>query len=158
MPLVMNASSKEQRTQVHGAWFTFAPGQIKEMQDDKVFFLVSNRAYQGFVSVPEKFADIDYRNTLEGKKALEDLRAQGISNRVQHLEWLKNNELKSLRKDMDKQNMKADTESEMTGESFSALTSALEELKGYKTKSKDSIKERQAQLQELQKALEGSGE
>lgn len=153
MPLVMNASSKEQTVQVHGAWFTFTPGQIKDMNENKVFFLTSNKAYLGFVSVPEEFSDIEYKNTDEGKAKLEALRTQGIQNRIQHLEWLRNNEMKSLRKDMDKANMKGETESEMTGESFKALKSAMEELKGYQVKKVDSVKERADQLRELEAAL-----
>jgi hypothetical protein len=153
MPFVMNASSKEQSVQAHGAWFTFSAGQIKEMGQSKVDFLTSNKAYMGFVAVPEEFADLDYRNSPEGKAKLEQIRTNGISNRIKHLEWLKNNELKSLRKDMDKANIKAEVESEMTDESTIALKGALEELKGYQAKKSDPVKERAAQIRELEAAL-----
>jgi hypothetical protein len=153
MPFVMNASSKEQTVQAHGAYFTFTSGQIKEMSDSKVYFLSSNKAYLGFVAVPEEFSDPDYKNTAEGKAKLEALRAQGVANRIQHLEWLKNNELNSLRKDMDKANIKSDVASEMTNESTAALTSALEELKGYQVKKTDIVKERADKIRELEAAL-----
>lgn len=154
MALVMNASSREQTVQVHGAWFTFAPGQIKTMNEDKVFFLSSTKGYMGFVSVPEKFEDLDARSTPEGKKELEQIREQGVSNRIRHLEWLRHNELKSLRQDMDKKNIKAATETEMTSESFGVLEDALKELKGYKSKAKDSVRERRDRLKELSAGLD----
>lgn len=154
MPFVMNASSKEQTVQAHGAYFTFTSGQIKEMSDSKVYFLSSAKAYLGFVAVPEEFSDLEYRNSAEGKQKLEELRAKGVANRIQHLEWLKNNELQSLRKDMDKANIKAETASEMTTESTNALTSALEELKGYQTKKIDIVKERADKIRELEAALD----
>ena len=154
MPFVMNASSKEQTVQAHGAYFTFTPGQIKEMSESKVYFLASNKAYLGFVAVPEEAADLEWRSSPEGKAKLEELRAEGVQNRIQHLEWLKNNELVSLRKDMDKANIKSETASEMTAESTSALTSALEELKSYKTKKSDVVKERAEKIRELEKALD----
>lgn len=153
MPLVMNASSKEQTVQVHGAWFTFNPGQIKEMNDDKVHFLTSTKSYMGFVGVPDKYSDIDARNSESGKKELEEIRATGVSNRIKHLEWLRANEIQSLRKDMDKQNIKAEVESEYTSESFAALKSALQELKTYKTRSADKVKERADELRALEADL-----
>lgn len=156
MPLIMNASSKEQMVQVHGSWFTFAPGAIKEMNENKVYFLASNKAYMGFVAVPDKFSDLDERNTKEGKAELEELRMKGIQQRIQHLEWLKHNELKSMREDMDKKNLKAAVESQMSPESFKALTSAMEELKGYQAKSHDTAKERADVLKALQAELDGS--
>jgi hypothetical protein len=91
MPFVMNASSKEQTVQAHGAYFTFGPGQIKEMSENKVYFLSSAKAYLGFVAIPEEAADVEWRNSPEGKAKIEELRATGIQNRIQHLEWLKNN-------------------------------------------------------------------
>lgn len=153
MPLVMNASSREQTVQVHGSWFTFSAGAIKEMNENKAAFLASAKAYMGFVALPDEFSDLDYKGSEEGRRRLEEYRAQGVQSRVRHLEWLKNNELKSLREDMDKKNIKADTETEMTADSFGALTSAMEELKGYKTKSNATIKERADKLKELQDAL-----
>lgn len=153
MALVMNASSKEQTVQVHGAWFTFAPGAIKEMNDNKVAFLSSNKAYLGFVAVPEKFGEVEERNSPEGKRELEELKAAGITNRIKHLEWLRNNEMQSLRQDMDKKSIKAETETEMSTDSFAALKGALEELKGYKSKTADTVKQRAAELKELAAAL-----
>jgi soluble P-type ATPase len=153
MPYIMNASSREQTVQVHGSWFTFAPGGIKEMNDNKVHFLASSKAYMGFVEIPEKFSDLSYRQSPDGAKQMEEFRQKGVAARIKHLEWLKNNELKSLREDMDRKNIKAETTTEMGGESFSALESALTELKGYKTKTNEAEKERQEKLKELTAAL-----
>ncbi len=153
MALVLNASCKMQSVQVHGSWFEFAPGQIKSMNEDKVFFLSSTKAYQGFVSVSDRFEDPGYQNTPEGKAELAEAKQNGVNSRIAHLEWLKHNELKSLRGDMDKANIKADVASEMSTSSSKALVSALEELKEYRAKSNDDVQDTMKKVQELEKAL-----
>jgi len=150
----MNASARPQQVQAHGAWFAFAPEQIKEMNDDKVAFLTSVKAYLGFVSVPETLADLDFRQSKEGKELMVEVKKSGIANRIKHLEWLKHNELKSLRVDMDKANIKADISSEMTGESSKALAEALKELKEYSVKKINEVQKTMDEINELAKELE----
>lgn len=155
MAFVLNASSKQQSVKVHGSWFTFNPGQIKQMDDIKVSFLTSIASYQGFVEVSEEFADPSFSATPKGRAALDEARAKGIANRIKHLEWLKKNELESLRGDMDRANIKAETSSEYTPESVTALKRALEELKDYQIKKTDEMGAAVSEIEKLRKELEG---
>ncbi len=153
MALVLNASCRPQSVQVHGSWFEFQPGQIKMMNEDKVFFLTSNKSYLGFVGVSDQFEDPAYKETEKGKEELAAAKQNGVSNRIAHLEWLKNNELKSLRGDMDKANMKAEVATEMSSASSKALVGALEELKEYRAKRTDEVQDTMNRVKELEAAL-----
>lgn len=147
MALVMNASAVTQTAQVHGSYFTFAPGQIKDMQDPKVDFLTSHKAYLGFVALPESMSDLEFRNTEEGKAILEQAKALGVANRIKHLDWLIANETKSLRNDMDKANLKSETSAEFNAP---ALQGALKEKKEYRAKKADALAQ---QVDEINKLL-----
>lgn len=149
MALVMNASSQEQSVRVHGSWFTFTPGQIKDMHEDKVYFLSSNCAYLGFVSLPETLADLEFRSSEEGKTIIQKAKETGIANRIQHLEELKRNELVSLQRDIDKSNMKYDARLEMA----SGMVKNLEELAGYKSRSQDAKQQQLDRVKEIEKLL-----
>jgi ABC-type sulfate transport system substrate-binding protein len=151
MPLVMNASSKEQTVQVHGAWFTFAPNQIKEMNENKVFFLATNKAYMGFVSVPDELADISFRQSKEGQEMEAKARMQGIASRVKHLEQVRDNELIGLKRDLEQKNIQADVRAFLS----EGCIAAMEELVSYKTRKADDTAKKIERVKELEAALEG---
>jgi hypothetical protein len=150
MPLVMNASSQEQQVRVHGAWFTFSPGQIKDMHEDKVFFLTSTCSYLGFVGLPESLSDIDFKNSEAGQKLLAEAKQKGIANRVAFLESLKRNEIVSLQRDLDKANQKYDARLEMDP----AMLPQLEELATYKIKKQDEAQKKLDRIKEIEAQLE----
>lgn len=150
MPFVMNASNTEHQVRVHGSWFTFAPKAQKEMNADKVFFLVSNCSHLGFVGLPEKFGDLEYRGTKEGKEALARAEAEGIQNRVKHLEQLKHNELVSLQRDIDQAGLKYDARSHMSDQ----MIKQMEELAAYKVKKQDEAAQKIQRIKDIEKALE----
>jgi hypothetical protein len=150
MALVMNATSREVQVKIHGSWFTFKPEQIKEMHDGKAFHLASTCAYMGFVMVPDEFSDLDYKASKAGKEKLAELKAQGISNRVQYLEMLKDNELVSLKKDLDQKNLKIDPLTFMS----KGMEENLKELATYKKASSQVEAERVARIKESLDALE----
>ena len=153
MPLVMNATSQEQQVKVHGAYFTFKPGQIKNMVEEKVFFLTSKAAHLGFVSLPESLEDPEFAGSPEGKKLIEEGRRRGVENRIRHLEWHVDNERNALRKDMDMRNMKSDVSAEMNSESLSALESSIKELALYRKSMKNAEVEKAEKLKDLEKLL-----
>lgn len=149
MALVMNASCVEQAVQVHGSWFTFKPDQIKDMHSDKVFHLVSKKGEQGFVSLPDDLSDLDFRQSKEGQAMITAAKAQGIANRVKHLEWLRDNELVSLKRDLEQKNIGSDPRAFMSDDAVKAL----EELSSYKNKSKSDDAAKIARIKELEAAL-----
>lgn len=150
MPLVMNASSKEQQVRVHGAWFTFKPKQIKDMHEDKVFFLTSKCSGQGFVSLPDSLEDMDFRASPEGQVLLKSAEEKGVQLRIAFLEDLKRNELVALQRDLDQKNLKYDARLEITPE----MLGNFEELASYKTSKNDEAQKRVDRIKELEKILE----
>jgi primosomal protein N' len=153
MPFIMNASSVEQSVQVHGSWFSFKAKQIKEMNEAKSAFLTSTKGYLGFVALPDEASDLDWRSTKEGKAEIESAERNGIENRIRHLEWLRSNEQKSLRKDMDKVNMKSEVAAEWTDSSYNALKAAAEELATYKKSTDNKVEDRTKKIKDLEAAL-----
>lgn len=151
MPLIMSSSIKDVSVQVQGNWFTFKPKQIKQMDENKVFFLTSKCAYLGFIAVPDKFEDIEARSTPEGKAELAAIEAQGIKNRVEFLTYLKNNELRSLRSDLERKNDKSDPRAYMSA----AMVDQLEELSKYTKKLETAKTEQLNRIKQLEKELEG---
>lgn len=149
MPLVMNATSKEVVVQAHGAWFTFAPNQIKDMHEDKVAFLTSNKAYLGFVGLPEELADLDTRNSAKGKEIIAAKKAEGVSNRIRHLELVRDNELISLKRDLDQKNITGDVRAYMS----EGAINAMQELVTYKKANADVNEKKVEKIKELEAAL-----
>lgn len=154
MPFVMNASAKKHEVKVHGKYFTFTPKQIKNMEPNKVFHLISKCSHLGFVALSDKFEDPEYQLSEEGKQEKEEAIKKGVAARIAHIEWLKDNELRSLRQDMDQQNIKADVSSQMSSATMKVLKDAADELKSYKAITANAEKEKADQLKEIQNLLE----
>lgn len=154
MPIAYNASSQPHQVRVYGVWFDFPPKTMKVMDEAKVYFLESQRAYLGFVSLPDSFSDPEFKLSAEGKAILADAESRGVQARIMHLEWLKGNEMNALRRDMDRRNDKADTSAEMSPQSLTALEAAIEEIKGYKKASRGAEAEKADKLKKLTEALE----
>lgn len=150
MALVMNCTTREVSVPVGGSWFTFKPKQIKDLDENKAYFLAAYKHYEGFVSVPEKFSDLEYRSSEEGKKELATLEQQGIDNRIKHLQFIKHNEFTSLKKDMLKNNDHSDPKLEMS----KATLALIEELAGYQQKAEAEKRDQVAKITELEKLLD----
>jgi len=150
MPYVMNASSVEQQVRVHGSWFTFKPKQIKEMHDDKVYFLTSNCAYLGFVTLPDTLSDLEFKQSEEGQKLIKEAEERGVANRIAFLESLKQNELVALQRDLDQKNLKYDARLEMSPQ----MVGHFEELASYKVAKQDEAQKKIDRVKEIEKLLE----
>lgn len=149
MALVLNALAQEQDIRIHGSWFSFKPKQIKEMHEDKVFFLVSQRRDQGFVALPDEMADLDFRNSKEGKEILSTAEAKGVNQRCEFLEMLRKNEIVSLQRDIDRRGDKYDARLEMSKE----MIKNLEELASYQVKKQDEVLAQVAKIKEIEALL-----
>lgn len=151
MPFIYNASSREVGVRVHGAHFTFGPKQVKTIIDPtKGAHMVDKFAYEGLVSLPDQWEDLDYRESPEGKKALKDAEARGIQNRIAHLERLKQNEIVSLQRDIDRGGMKYDARLEMSDQ----MMAQMEELAQYKSKSQDEQQKKLDRVKALEKLID----
>jgi len=150
MALVLNCLKQEVSVQALGDWFTFKGEQMKELNDNKATFIGDRKAYLGFVRVPEAFADVEYRNSEEGKAALEALKKQGITARCDFLRQTVNNELVSLKGDLDRANIQADVRAYMSP----GATAAMEELASYKRSDAEAAAAKIKHIEELEKLLE----
>lgn len=150
MALVMNASATAQEVQVFGKYFTFAPGQIKQMQESHVAFLTSRKAYLGFVDLPETLEDLEFKASKEGQKIIADAKARGVASRVQHLNQVRDNELISLKQDLEQANIKGDVRAWMS----KGAVNAMKELATYRAKNQDTESNKIKEIEALEKLLE----
>lgn len=154
MPFVMNASSKEHVVKVHGRYFTFKSGQIKNMEPNKVFHLITKCNHLGFVSLSDKFEDPQYQISDAGKAELAEAKARGVAARVAYLESMKKNEFESLRKDMDAANIKSNISSQMSPDTLKTLDEAAAELKTYAEAKKGAQKQTEDKLKAIEAEFE----
>jgi hypothetical protein len=150
MPFVMNSSHKERNVCAQGNWFFFKGKQIKNIASDSLaFFFTSNLAYEGLVRLPDAFEDPSYAASPEGKKDLAEAEEKGINARVAFLQSLVDNELNSLKRDMQKNNDQSDPRVHMS----KGMIANLEELAEYKRKGNAAKEAQLSRIAELEKAI-----
>ena len=146
---VLNSLNKEVSTQAFGNWFTFKPGQMKRMRREIGDFLIRERRGLGLVFVSERlYEDKEYASSEEGKAELEQCTQAGINNRIAQLNSQVNN-LKSLQRDLEQKNIKADPLSYATEGDLSAM----EELHAFQVRSNDADKKRLERVKKLEQQL-----
>lgn len=150
MALILNCLKQDVSVQALGDWFSFKGEQMKELNDNKAIFIGDKKAYMGLVRVPDAFADLEYRQSEEGKAALESLKAQGVTARCDWLRQTINNELVSLKGDLDRANIQGDVRAYMSP----GATKAMEELAAYKRSDAEAAAAKVKHIEELQKLLE----
>lgn len=151
MSLVMNASAEVQEFKVFGNHFTLKPGQIKNFQENIAHFIAIERRGWGLVVLPEEFEDLDFRQSLEGQKLLEEKRAEGVAARIGRLKEIIYNNQVSLRRDLEMANIKADPKIYASdGE-----VSAYRELVKYQQKQEDAEQRKVDELKNLEKQVKG---
>jgi hypothetical protein len=107
MPKVYNPTEETVETRVFGSYFTFKPGQMKNMNQNFCDFIQSNRKDTGLVVLPAEFDPMaeehyieGFEKTTEGKAILAQKREEGIKNLIDfHLGVIRNNQV-SLKKDL----------------------------------------------------------
>lgn len=150
MALIYNPLKYDVSVQALGDWFTLKAGQIKDLNEAKAGFISSRKAYTGLVSLPEAFADLEYRATPEGKAALEEAKENGIKARCEHLRFIVHNDTVSLQGDLDKSNIKSNAKAFMS----EGGVKALEELAAYKRAGADAEALKVKKIEELEALLE----
>ncbi len=104
---VYNPTEEEIATMINGNYFTWKPGQIKQMRESQAQFVDSNRQETGLVVVDdprfipaEESYIMNFDKTPEGKEILEPLRERGLNNLINHLMSIIRNNQVSLRQDL----------------------------------------------------------
>lgn len=110
MPYIMNALETPLRTQAHGQWFVFKPGQIKEIQNrDLALFMAQSRGEDGLVMVDTQIIENNEPTSAEYKEHIEEKRREGIASRIKKLDWVIRNLRESLRYDLQTKGIKTDS-------------------------------------------------
>lgn len=148
MALVMNASAETANFKVYGNHFSMKPGQIKTFQDHVARFIAITDTTRnlGLVTLPDDLEDLDYRQSEDGKRTLDEKRKEGIDNRVSCLRQIIYNNQVSLRQDLERANIKADPRV------YASLgeVKAYEELAGYQIHKEDEDKKKVDRIKALE--------
>ncbi len=99
MPYIMNALEEKVTTQAHGKYFTWTPGEIKQLHNLHLAqFLSQHRGIEGLVEIPEQIMELD-KNGSEYKVAIAHKRKEGIEKFVAKQNFIIRNLEMSLRRD-----------------------------------------------------------
>lgn len=108
MPYVMNCLDTPVSTQAQGKWFSFKPREIKMFYQPEIArFMGQMRGEEGLVEIPDNIMEKE-KDDITRIEYIEGKRREGITARVQKLEWQKQNLLSSLRFDIEAKGMKVD--------------------------------------------------
>lgn len=144
--LLYNTTSEKQSVQAFGNWFSFAPGQMKVVDDKFGDFIAKDKKQYGIVALPQEFAeDITYKESEVGKQILLEKLLEGRGNRINFIRGIMHNEEVSLRQDLEKANLKINP-NVFSSELYVKM---LEEYKGYKKSDDDAQRERMDRIQRL---------
>lgn len=159
MPKIWNPTEELVNTKMQGSWFSFKPGQMKIMDQDKANFITTNRQETGLVVLPGIFDPNDdayvegYEKTQEGMKILEEFREKGIENLVQfHLDIIKNNQVFSKR-DLAKENPGVDALKLAAIEASPGEIKAMQLVRKYQAKKQDTQAKRIAEVQKMMEEI-----
>lgn len=147
MALVYNATNEDQSIKIYGNWFNLKSGAIKSIDDKLAHGIATDKKEYGCVVLPETMEDLEFRATDEGKKILEEKKAEGLQNYLSHLRGIVANNQISLRQDLERANIKADPAV------FASLgeEKAMETLARYQRGKEDEAQIRAERLKELVK-------
>lgn len=160
MMLIMNCLEEENRAVVGGNTFTFAPKQIKPFYNDNLARLLeTNRGEDGFISLPIELEylchlrpgeTVDSIISKEHNELLVEKRQEGVNRFVENLRRRVYNAQVSVKHDLDKMGIKADSRAYSSDQDLKNL----ELLVKYQTKQEDASKARIDRIKELEKTLE----
>jgi hypothetical protein len=149
MALVMNSQNEAVKVQAFGNWFEFKPEQVKNMQDNIALFLCTNKAYLGFVGLPE---DFDERAEEEKKQIKTEAKRNGINRVKEHLQSIIKNLEVSLQRDLEQANIK----SKSTAYASDGEMEAYRKLAKLKSQDVDAAKEREVEIERLRAEANGN--
>jgi Skp family chaperone for outer membrane proteins len=150
MALVMNAHVREVKVQVFGNWFTFKPGQVKPMNEDVAKFLTMDRAYMGFVGLPE--ICVDSPDSPEAKEAKIEALKAGRAAVIANLERQRTNLEVSLQRDLDMTGHKTDATKLATPGDMEMYRQLAE----YKQMEADEHAKQHAEIAKIKETLNGT--
>ncbi len=153
---VYNPTEEEITTTINGNFFTWKPGQIKQMRAHQASFVDSSRQELGLVVIsdarfiPSEDAYImNFDKTEEGKQVLEPLREKGINNLIQHLSTVVRNNQVALRQDLANKYPTGDSAKLAAAHASPGELEAMRKIVKYKKKTKDNAAKQIEEVQNL---------
>lgn len=153
---VYNPTEEEVTTTINGHFFTWKPGQIKQMRAGQAMFVDTNRKETGLVTVEdprfipsEESYILNFDKTEEGKKVLEPLRERGIKNLIDNLMFVIRNNQVSLRQDLANKYPTGDSSKLAAAYASPAEVNAMRLVVKYKKKNKDNAAKQADEVERL---------
>lgn len=144
---VYNPTEEEVTTTIHGSFFTWKPGQVKQMRASMAQFVDTNRQDLGLVKIEDpRFIPAEqdryvpgFEKSDEGKKYLEPFRVKGINNLIKALsETIRNNQI-CLRQDLANKWPTGDSKQMAAAQASEGELRAMRMVKKYKSKTLDNV-------------------
>lgn len=159
---VYNPTEEEVTTTINGSFFTWKPGQVKQMRAGQARFVDTNRQEDGLVLVDDpRFIPAEqeryipgFEKTDEGKKVLEPLRDKGINNLIKHLSSVIRNNQVCLRQDLANKWPTGDSSKMAAAQASEGELRAMRLVKKYKQKTRDNAAK---QIDEVEKLMSEIG-
>lgn len=149
MALVFNATAETISVKVYGNYFTFKPKQIKTLQDNVAHEMVTSRSEDGLVGLSPEFEDPTYKTTPEGKAAYETAEKQGVDAFIAKQRGLIYNNQVSLRRDLERANLKYDPSIEASKGELEAMRLVAK----YQKSMEDSNQAKADEIKELMRKI-----
>jgi hypothetical protein len=155
---VYNPTEEEVTTMVNGSFFTWKPGQVKQLRANQAQFVDTNRQEFGLVLVSDKRfipAEQDhyipgFDKTPEGIKFLEPYRERGINNLVAALTLIIRNNQVSLRQDLANKYPTGDSAKMAAAYASPGELEAMRKVVKYKKKTTNNVAK---QVEEIEKLM-----
>jgi hypothetical protein len=155
---VYNPTEEEITTTINGSFFTWKPGQVKQMRATQAEFVSTNRQETGLVKIEDpRFIPAEqdsyipgFEKTKEGIAVLEPYRVLGINNLINHLNFVIRNNQVSLRQDLADRYPTGDSAKMAAASASPGELNAMRMLKKYKMKTKDNAAQ---QVEEVEKLM-----
>lgn len=145
MAILFNTTKEKQTVRAAGNYFTFAPKQIKMMDDVLGHFIAVDKKSYGIVALPQEFEEPEYKQTAEGKAILAQKEKEGLEHFLAfHRSKIHNNQV-SLKKDLDRANLKIDPAVFATPQEIESMKIVSE----YQAAHEDEAQKKIDQVQEL---------
>lgn len=153
---VYNPTEEEVTTVINGSFFSWKPGQIKQMRASQATFVDTNRKETGlmvisdprFIPAEDAYV-LNFDKTEEGKKILEPLRETGIKNLIDSLMYIIRNNQVSLRQDLANKYPTGDSAKLAASYASPAEINAMRMVVKYKKKNKDNAAKQADEVEKL---------
>lgn len=158
---VYNPTEEEVTTTINGSYFTWKPGQIKQMRAGQADFVDTNRKELGLVKIEDKRfipSEMDhyipgFDKTPEGQAFLAPYKEQGINNLIENLMWIIRNNQVSLKQDLANKYPTGDSGKMAAAAASPAELNAMRLVAKYKKKTPNNAARQVEEVERLMKEI-----